>query len=569
MANITSVKSGLWSDPTVWDSGTVPANGDSVTIASGHTVTFNVDQSGFSSGLAGLTINGTLTFIADGTRTYLKMAGNITGSGAFYVGTQANPIPPSTDGQPTATIAFNGAYQVTGTLTIELWGEQRAPGYPIASKVDNYTIVLQGTGRLEWLRANDRIGISNSTIQDRNSPPDESFLVASYNPDTRTITLDSSTPLTRAVNQNGATDYVVCLTRSIWVTNLVGQSANTGFVYAINYGKALGVRFSNFGRGPIRESNGWTITSCIGQNNTQGGIAHWGSGHTITSCIGQNNAHGGIAHWGSGHTITSCIGQNNAYGGIVYWGSGCIITSCIGQNNTEGGIAHWGSGHTITSCIGQNNTQGGIVYWGSGHSIRNCITDGSNTGATLSYVIAADCYNSTFGEAVEVAGYAGIARIKLAIIRSFDHDQVLGNVRAWCRGGVVYTETTPAPPGRFLSYRHACESASYPVRMDWDLSVDPGELLRVKVWMRKDTAMAWLPRVQLIDPAQDPLASDSAQPLAERVMTDSVNTWEQYYLTWRNTTGAPKKLVLRTIAMNAIGNAWFDWDILTTKKIIA
>jgi hypothetical protein len=57
--------------------------------------------------------------------------------------------------------------------------------------------------------------------------------------------------------------------------------------------------------------------------------------------------------------------------------------------------------------------------------------------------------------------------------------------------------------------------------------------------------------------------------LAERVMTDSVNTWEQYYLTWRNTTSAPKKLVLRTIAMNATGNAWFDWDILTIRRIIA
>jgi hypothetical protein len=547
MSSITSVKSGLWSDPTVWDIGTVPANGDSVTIAYGHTVTFNVDQSGFSLGLAGLTINGTLTFIADGTRTYLKMADNITGSGALYVGTQASPIPPSTDGQPTATVAFNGAYQVTGTLTIELWGEQRAPGYPIASKVDNYTIVLQGSGRLEWLRANDRVGISNSTIRGQNSPPGESFLVASYNPDTRTITLDSSTPLTRAANQNGATDYVICLTRSIWVTNLVGQSTNMSFVYNVHYGKALGVRFSNFGRGPIQESNGWTITSCIGQNNAYGGIAYGGSGHTITSCTGQNNADGGIAHSGYGHTITSCTGQNNA----------------------DGGIAHSGYGHTITSCTGQNNTDGGIAHSGYGHSIRNCTTDGSNTGATLWYVTAADCYNSAFGEATEVAGYTDITHTKLAIIRSFDHDQAAGNIRAWCRGGVVYTETILAPPGRSLSYRHACESASCPVRMDWDLSIDTGEILRVKVWMRKDTAMAWLPRVQLIDPAQDPLASDSAQPLAERVMTDSVNMWEQYYLMWRNTTGAPKKLILRTIAMNATGNAWFDWDILTTKKIIA
>ena len=60
MATLTSVKSGYWSDPTVWDLGVVPADGDAVTVAAGHTVILDVDQSSLPNGLAGLTINGTL-----------------------------------------------------------------------------------------------------------------------------------------------------------------------------------------------------------------------------------------------------------------------------------------------------------------------------------------------------------------------------------------------------------------------------------------------------------------------------------------------------------------------------
>ncbi|HEU0021246.1 MAG TPA: G8 domain-containing protein, partial [Dehalococcoidia bacterium] len=57
--DVSSVKSGVWSDPTLWSSGQVPTSGKSVAINSGHTVEYDVlsDQV-----LDEVSIQGTLRF---------------------------------------------------------------------------------------------------------------------------------------------------------------------------------------------------------------------------------------------------------------------------------------------------------------------------------------------------------------------------------------------------------------------------------------------------------------------------------------------------------------------------
>ncbi len=42
MAVITAVRSGRWTDPTIWDLGRVPTYGDTVVIPSNVTVTYDV-----------------------------------------------------------------------------------------------------------------------------------------------------------------------------------------------------------------------------------------------------------------------------------------------------------------------------------------------------------------------------------------------------------------------------------------------------------------------------------------------------------------------------------------------
>jgi hypothetical protein len=96
MAAITSTGSGNWSSTTPdapWPSGTVPVEGDTVTIAAAHTVT--VDQNiviGSDSGTA-LTINGILDVPYNIAADYtLTLKGNFGGSGEFKIGTSSNRL---------------------------------------------------------------------------------------------------------------------------------------------------------------------------------------------------------------------------------------------------------------------------------------------------------------------------------------------------------------------------------------------------------------------------------------------------------------------------------------------
>jgi len=65
VASYTSSGSGNWSSASTWGGAGVPTDGDSVTIASGHVVTYDANIVG--AGLAALTITGELTWSTDGT----------------------------------------------------------------------------------------------------------------------------------------------------------------------------------------------------------------------------------------------------------------------------------------------------------------------------------------------------------------------------------------------------------------------------------------------------------------------------------------------------------------------
>jgi hypothetical protein len=103
MATLTSTKSGNWSDPTVWNAGRVPAAGDQVVIASGHTVTYDISEGSTNDvelGTAGnsldLDIYGTLQFDTNATQPLrLRFKGyiRIRSTGKLIVGTPTNPMP--------------------------------------------------------------------------------------------------------------------------------------------------------------------------------------------------------------------------------------------------------------------------------------------------------------------------------------------------------------------------------------------------------------------------------------------------------------------------------------------
>ncbi|MFN9519459.1 MAG: hypothetical protein ACK574_06960, partial [Bacteroidota bacterium] len=135
---ITSVASGNWNDPNIWDGMAVPTSSDNVRIASGHTVTLNVNGNAIS-----LNVNGggvlnaasnTLTLstnlIVGGTVNFSGSTVNIAGSGAgnginilnngvLNISSGTVNLGPAGGGNRTLSQAVGGTLNITGgTLNV-------------------------------------------------------------------------------------------------------------------------------------------------------------------------------------------------------------------------------------------------------------------------------------------------------------------------------------------------------------------------------------------------------------------------------------------------------------------
>lgn len=123
----TSLGSGNWNTGSNWIPTGVPATGDAVIIAAGHTITINTNTSNLSS----LTINGTVIIGNNNTNRTITVSGNITinNTGNFYTagngGNQLelggnlinNGVFDMNIGAANADIEFNGNYNQTVTGT--------------------------------------------------------------------------------------------------------------------------------------------------------------------------------------------------------------------------------------------------------------------------------------------------------------------------------------------------------------------------------------------------------------------------------------------------------------------
>jgi len=164
-------------------------------------------------------------------------------------------------------------------------------------------------------------------------------------------------------------------------------------------------------------------------------------------------------------------------------------------------------------------------------------------------------WSAQFLSTVEFLNYNTASRLPHHYAESIDHDAVSGAYKAWARGGISYRQSSVIPPDADWAYQIMPESASLPAFVQRPLTAQPGRTT-ITGWLRKDASMSWLPRVQLIAPLDDPLIDASNQPLAERVMTNSVNTWEQFTIAYDNETGTAQDLLVRVLAQNAGGNVY-------------
>lgn len=501
MATITSTQTGLWSATSTWVGGVVPVDNDTVVIASGHEVTFDVDTSGFANGIAGITVTGTLS-VSISTSSYLKMkaATYIGGAGTFNVGTSSTPIPFAV--KFTLTGGSGWYVQGSGGLTMGVYGTEPSIKYAKLSGAES-----AGATRLEidtdvtgdiWT-VGDTIRIDNSTSR--------------YS-EQRTITAIASTyiDIDSGLTANKATDsFVTLCTRNVSVNGLGKEIFNN---FADN--KLV------FGAGGVTSDGRHVFLLCFGMT-VLGGV-FYGNGEVVRVSYYSNILGGNFT--GCGRFIS--VGNNLTISNVVVSGMDygingtCTIANCIATGNNR----------NLDGVIGEisNSYFGGSLY--------------------DMYYSSIKFHNTTLGSIIENSGYSAFSKSRYS--ESIDHNQTAGAFKAWTKGGITTSVDTPVPTGLTRSYQIALENATSEGFFKRHLNVPAGATISLTLYLRKSATMTYLPRAYVHTLDVEPI-TDATGVLHTFTMTDSVDTWESDTFEYENTADYDVAIDVTFVGMNATG----------------
>lgn len=560
MATITSVGTGAWSASGTWDSG-VPADGDDVVIASGHTVTFDVDQSAFTTGVK-VTITGTLTHATTtGTyRLFAKTGASIVGAGTWNIGTSGTPIPFSVK----HTITGAAGWYVDGVagLTMTVYGAEPSIKYVKLSGDEaigqtELSVDTDVTGDI-WADG-DTIRIDNIN----KGLSTEERVIAAGGIAAGTITITSG--LT-AAKITGA--IVSLITRNIKIIAVgtgtrtiyrVGNAENkltiqSGMFYGVNkymfdtcnYMSVSGGTFSRNNRGLYR-CNIATISGGTFSGNTYG----------MSSCNPATIS--GSTFSGGSYGLYSCAFatiSGSTFSGNLLGLSECPYVAISGSTF---------SGNTYGSDNCLSATISGSTFSGNNYGLSNCpsatISGSTFSGNTYDLnTCSGNLHDTTLTSATEHNSHTTYTSDCINC-QSEDHDGNDGALKAWCGGGVVTSQTSTKPDGYTQAYTHALESASSTCFFTKTFSVEPSKTVSIEVQLRKDSSMSYPPRVYLVNGCGNPILGATAAD--SFTMTDSTDTWESDTFSITNSTDYDQEYTLWFVAKNASGNAYSAYEITT------
>src|SRR5690606_35236548 len=165
-SSVTTVKAGLWSDPATWTGGTLPAQGDIVTIGEGMDVVLDLSPPA----LHGMNLNGKLSFAEDKdlelTTEWILMRGEL------HVGSENKPhtrnatitLTNDVPGENINGMGDRGILLVGGTLSLH--GERENAWTKLAATAEagsNRIEVLDASG---W-RVGDQIVLASTDFNPR------------------------------------------------------------------------------------------------------------------------------------------------------------------------------------------------------------------------------------------------------------------------------------------------------------------------------------------------------------------------------------------------------------------
>lgn len=541
MAAIVSAGSGLWSATATWVGGVVPVDGDSVTIDTGHEVEFDVDQSAWATGLAGLVINGTLTASETAGTYHLKMAANVTGTGQLIAGSSETSYPIDCkfeihiDGAFSIELSASGAVQLHCTETthklVKTTADVLAGATSIPIDTDLTADVYWGSGA--------EITCAN--------PVDRYYDSAEIDG----VTSDTIT-LTSGIARNyPAESYIVVMDRNIEVKG-GGAAVTKGFD---------GVS------APHVSARIYDCQYCLydAPNAVIGGVNVAGA-YAFSGC--DNAVFGGVALGGtarfnnSDHISFNGISIGNSYGlsacdYAIIGASAIVAATNSAMYNCNFPIY---LGLVDGGYYGIRSVTGGVVYGtikNTTYGISICSLVSlqsaeirSNTAAVIDSV-GISMQDTLIDAPSEFSGYADLPSYVYS--DSIDHDQVPGAYRAWTRGGICDRVTDVYPSGKTESYRLACESADYPCFHQREISVEPGQLVRFAVYGYQEAGVPLT--IELIDKTSDPLIDDTATSIDSWSPTADAE-WQSTSFQYRNTGLNTQTLIIRESATAASGFAY-------------
>jgi len=542
VATITSVSSGNWSAPGTWDTG-IPIDGDDVVIASGHTVTFDVDQSDFTIGVK-ITITGTLNHALTGGpyKLFLKAgAGAITGTGTWNVGTSANPIPFAVK----HTITGGAGWDVTGNattgLTCTIYGTEPAHQWVRLSANEaagqtELSIDTDITGEANYWKAGDKVLIS--TNKGCTEVEERTIVSATAN----TLTINSGLSAAKKIG-----DHIVLLTRNVTILQV---GTNNGF-YAFKEGKlTIGSCAISASSYMLRDCAYPVISGGVFYGSTyNNGSTYANTGIQITGGVftGMNRViHSTTRPRMSGGLICGC---NRPFDGAAQ----AVITGGKVYGNQAGqvGVFYYADGLRLLGGTFEKapDSNFGViagnrdVYINGATFLNNVGVFGENcwniqcasatfTGNT--YIFRRTCsgkmHGATFtGTTTEWDGPTYIANG--SILEILDYGGTSGAYKAWCGAGIITSQSSVVPSGYAQANlmtlnANGPEISWYPV----GFSVAAGHSVSIEVQLRKSVSMTNLPKVFLSYEKNKPETLDGSE-LDSFTMTNST------FYVYRQTSG--------------------------------
>lgn len=550
MATITSAQSGNWSSTSTWDGGNLPADGDTVVIASGHTVTFDVDLSSWATGINGLTITGTLT-VSTSTSSYMfiKAGATINGTGTFNVGTSDNPIPYGT----TFTLTGGAGWYIKGDtstgLTMTVFGTEpthqwvRFSENEAASQTE-LSIDTDLTGEANYWKAGQKVLISTN----KGTSEVQAALISSVS--SSTITID--TGLSYAKN---AGDHIVLLDRNVTILQVATSNLfNTFKDSKLTIGSCAISMQNSYG---IKGCTNVTVSGGVFYYYTyNGGMFDFSSSVKLTGGVITGFTRGFYSAGGcemSGglicgvHRPTEGASGFRMTGGKIYGHADAQIYASDGAMLLGGTLEK--ARDAYSPAIMSND-----VYV-NGVTFKNAAGIFANGKTRLNIVSATIDNCSYFGHRnangkVYSATYIGTPpdfsqaqyMTTGSIFEVFNYGGTQGAYKAWTGMGVITSQSSVVPSGYSQANQMALNNAMsatycfYPVLF----AVPAGRSVSVEVQLRKSVAMTNLPKVWLSEEIERPDSLDGSEDDVF-TMTDSIDTWESNTFTIDNTLGTEEK----------------------------